>query len=182
MRTGIKLFLFSILLTASITSAQSQKYEAVKNESFITYYLTHPLHEVEGTSNQSVCLIYADPAKKDIKNVLVEVPVTSFNSGNSNRDSHAMEVVNAISIPMVKFISTKIENEGDSLKVFGKLTFHGVTNDIVINAFTTWSDKKLIVNGNFNISLTAYKVERPSLLLIPVNDNLRFALKQVFYL
>jgi polyisoprenoid-binding protein YceI len=181
MNSRTKLFLISILISVSLF-AQPKKYEALKQESFITYKLTHPLHEVEGTSRESVCLIYADAEKKEIKNVLVEVAVASFNSGNSNRDSHAMEVVNAISIPNAKFTSTKIEQAGDSLKVYGKLTFHGVTKDIVINAVPHWSEDKLTVDGNFSISLTDFKVERPSLLLIPVNDTLTFTLEQVFNL
>ncbi len=182
MKNKINLFFICIVILASSISAQPKKYEAVKQESFITYKLTHPLHEVEGTSKESVCLIYADAEKKEIKNVLVEVAVSSFNSGNSNRDSHAMEVVDAISIPTAKFLSTKVEQDGDSLKIYGKLTFHGVTKDIVIDAFADWAGDKLTVDGNFNISLTEFKVDRPSLLLIPVNDTLKFTLKQVFNL
>ncbi len=182
MNLTIKFFFVSILIFVTSIFAQPKKYEAIKQESFITYKLTHPLHEVEGTSNQSVCLIYADAEKKEIKNVLVEVAVASFNSGNSNRDSHAMEVVDAISIPNAKFLSSKVVQSGDSLKIYGKLTFHGITKDIIINAFTNWSGDVLTVNGNFSISLTKFNVQRPSLLLIPVNDTLNFILKQVFNL
>jgi len=174
--------LISFLIPFTAIIAQPKKYEAVKEESFITYKLTHPLHEIESTSRDATCLIFADAQAKEIKNVLVQVGVTSFNSGNSNRDSHAMEVVNAITIPYAKFLSTKVEQKGDSLKVFGKLTFHGVTKDIVINADAKWSEGQVVVTGAFDISLTKFKVDRPSLLLIPVNDTLKFTLRQVFNL
>ncbi len=178
----IKTGLFIILVVCSVVSisAQPKKYQADKEQSFITYKLTHPLHEVEATSHKALCLIYADATKHEIMNVLVEVPVSTFDSGNSNRDSHAMEVINAISIPTAKFVSDKVEQNGDSLMVYGKLTFHGVTKDIEIDAFTDWSGDRLIVDGKFEISLTAFKVDRPSLLLIPVNDTLKFTIKQVF--
>ncbi len=177
-KTGLLLIL---VLSFTLTlPAQPEKYQADKEESFITYRLTHPLHEVEATSHESLCLIYADASKHEILNVLVQVPVSTFDSGNSNRDSHAMEVIDAISIPTAKFVSTKVEQEGDSLNVYGKLTFHGVTKDIIIKAFTNWYGDSLIVNGKFDISLTAFKVDRPSLLLIPVNDTLKFTIKQVF--
>jgi polyisoprenoid-binding protein YceI len=182
MKTLIVIAVSFAVLISIPASAQPKKYEAAGNESFITYKLTHPLHEVEATSRKEVCLIYADAGNKEIKNVLVQVPVTSFDSGNSNRDSHAMEVVDAISIPYAKFVSTNIEENGDSVKVFGNLTFHGVTKGIRIIAFAKWSSNELIVNGTFDISLTEFKVERPSLLLIPVNDDLKFTLKEVFYL
>ena len=182
MKSKLIFLLLGILIPAYMLHSQPKKYEAVKEESVIKYKLTHPLHEVVGVSKSAICLIYADAKTKDIKNVLVEVPVTSFNTGNSNRDSHAMEVVNAISYPTAKFLSTSVQQKGDSIKVYGKLTFHGITKDIVINAATSWSSNKLIVNGGFDISLTEFHIERPSLLLIPVNDNLQFFLTQVFNL
>jgi len=136
-------------------------------ESSITYQLTHPLHEIESTSKDSHCVISVDVEKKEITQVSVQVDVTTFNSGNSSRDSHAMEVIDALSYPEANFTSTNIAQYGDSLKISGKLTFHGITKDIRITATSKWTNNKLIVNGKFEISLTAFKVERPSLLKIP---------------
>jgi polyisoprenoid-binding protein YceI len=170
------------VISVSISFAQTKQLQAVKKESSITYKLTHPLHEIEATSKDSYCVIGIDPAKKEIKTVSVQVDVTTFNSGNSNRDSHAMETVDAISYPDSRFTSTSVYQTGDSLKIHGKLTFHGITKDIYIAAAYNWTGNKLTVNGNFDISLTAFKVQRPALLLIPVEDTLRFTLLQVFYL
>jgi polyisoprenoid-binding protein YceI len=115
-----------------------------------------------------------DPAKKEIVSVSATVDVTTFDSGNSNRDSHAMEVIDAISYPEVSFVSSSVTETGDSLKVTGKLTFHGVTRDIVALAAAKWSVDKIEVRGSFVLSLTDFKIERPSLLMIPVEDALRF--------
>ncbi|MGD1005812.1 MAG: YceI family protein [Ignavibacteriaceae bacterium] len=174
--------LFLIFISGSLVFAQLKQLQAVKKESYITYKLTHPLHEIEATSKDVYCIINLDPVKKEIKNVSVQIDVTTFDSGNSNRDSHAMETVDAISYPDVRFISSSIYQEGDSLKIHGRLTFHGITKDIYIAAVSKWTDSKLIVNGNFDISLTVFKVPRPSLLLIPVEDTLRFSLQQIFNL
>jgi polyisoprenoid-binding protein YceI len=174
--------LFLIFVPGLFSFAQLKHYQAVKNESYITYKLTHPLHEIESTSKEAYCVITADPVKKEIKNVSVQVDVTSFNSGNSNRDSHAMETIDAISYPDSRFTSTSVYQAGDSLKIHGKLTFHGVTKDIYITAVSKWDNNKLTVTGNFDISLTEFKVSRPALLLVPVNDMLRFSLVQVFNL
>ena len=156
--------------------------EAVKQESWITYKITHPLHEVESTSKDATCYIDADESSKQIKAVAVQVSVSSFNSGNSNRDSHAMEVVDALDYPYARFISSSVIQNGDSVKADGKLTFHGITRNVVILAKENWSDKTLVIDGGFNISLTAFKIKRPSLLLIPVNDTLKFKFHQVFNL
>ena len=182
MNTRFYIILLLIFVSGSLLIAQVKQMQAVKKESYVTYSLTHPLHEIESTSKDVYCVINADPAKKEIKNVSVQIDVTTFDSGNSNRDSHAMETVDAISYPDVRFISSSLHQEGDSLKIHGKLTFHGVTKDIYVTATAKWTDKKLIVNGSFDISLTAFKVPRPALLLIPVSDDLRFTLMQVFNL
>ena len=162
-----------LLLSAS-GWAQPKQLELLKDESSITYRIVHPLHEIEATSKDATYQLQADPAKKEIVGVSAAVDVTTFDSGNSNRDSHAMEVIDAISFPEVSFASTSVTEVGDSLKVTGKLTFHGVTQDIVAMAASKWSADKVQVSGNFILSLTAFKIERPSLLMIPVEDALRF--------
>lgn len=171
---------FLLFCTLHFTNAQIKRVEAVKSESYIGYQLSHPMHEIEAQSKETYCLLEIDAAKKEVKKIFVQIPVTSFNSGNSNRDSHAMEVIDAITYPNVKFIATSVNQEKDSIKVTGKLTFHGVTKDVYLAAVIKWSDKKIWVNGAFEVSLTAFNVERPSLLMIPVKDILKFTFNQVF--
>jgi polyisoprenoid-binding protein YceI len=163
-----------LFISAAITEAQTKQVELLKDESSITYRIVHPLHEIEATSKDATYQLEIDPAKKEIVSVSATVDVTTFDSGNSNRDSHAMEVIDAISYPEVSFVSSSVTGTGDSLKVTGKLTFHGVTKDIVAMATSKWSVDKIEVRGSFVLSLTDFKIERPSLLMIPVEDALRF--------
>lgn len=180
MKTKLSLILLSLLICNSFLFSKQKRLKAEKQNSWITYKLTHPLHEVESTSKDATCYIDADEADKEIKAVAVQVSVSSFNSGNSNRDSHAMEVVDALDYPYARFISSSVTQNGDSVKATGKLTFHGVTKNVVILAKEDWSNKTLTLNGGFNISLTAFKIKRPSLLFMPVNDTLKFTFHQVF--
>jgi polyisoprenoid-binding protein YceI len=163
-----------LFISSAITEAQTKQVELLKDESSITYRIVHPLHEIEATSKDATYQLEIDPAKKEIVSVSATVDVTTFDSGNSNRDSHAMEVIDAISYPEVSFVSSSVTETGDSLKVTGKLTFHGVTKDIVAMAASIWSVDKIEVRGSFVLSLTDFKIERPSLLMIPVEDALRF--------
>ena len=169
-----------LVLTFGGASAQIKSLSLIKEESSVTYRLVHPLHNVEATSKEMQYRLDVDIATKRIKRVAVQVDVTSFNSGNSNRDSHAMEVIDAITYPDVRFISTTITQTGDSLSVAGKLTFHGVTRDVGIAGVSKWTDEKLVVEGGFQISLEAFEVERPSLLMIPVKDTLSFSIVAAF--
>lgn len=180
MKNTLVIILLFTTIFSFVETAQTKQLSATKKESYITYQLTHPLHEIESTSKDVDCNVSVDLSSKQFQKVDVSIDVTTFNSGNSNRDSHAMEVIDAISYPEVDFVSTNISAKGDSLKVQGKLTFHGVTKDITLSALPKWSDKKLTVSGNFVVSLTAFKIERPSLLMIPVKDELRFTFLQTF--
>lgn len=163
-----------LLICSSVSVAQTKQLELLKDESSITYKLVHPLHEIEATSKDASYQLDIDPAMNKIVDVSASVDVTTFDSGNSNRDSHAMEVIDAISYPEVTFVSSSITQSGDSLRVAGKLTFHGVTRDIMALAACKWSTDKVEVRGSFVLSLTDFKIERPSLLMIPVEDALRF--------
>lgn len=177
----------SLLLTwlfvfGCVAIAQFTRLALIPTESSVTYRLVHPLHEIEATSKQVQYLLDADVTTKEIKRVAAQVDVTTFDSGNSNRDSHAMEVIDAITYPDVRFISTTIAQTGDSIDVTGRLTFHGVTKDVTIAGKLNWSADKLVMNGGFDVSLEAFKIERPSLLMIPVEDKLSFSIMAVFAL
>ena len=178
-KTTVVVFCVCIMIAAS-TAAQVKTVHSIKGESSAIYFLVHPMHEVEATSKEVVYTAALNPDTKSIQTITADVDVTSFDSGNSNRDSHAMEVVDAMSFPNVTFASTNIVSQGNSLIVAGKLTFHGVTNDVTAIAIPEWGSDKLVVHATMPISLTAFKVERPSLLFIPVHDTLRFTLTAAF--
>lgn len=182
MKTKIIYFLGWMLLAALCPAAQTKTVECSKDETSVTYLLTHPLHQIESTSKDIDCHIEIDLSKKEFKAVSAQIDVTTFNSGNSNRDSHAMEVIDAITYPDVMFSSTSIVQNSDSVEVTGNLTFHGVTKTIVIASAVKWLPNRVEVNGAFDISLTEFKVEQPSLLMMKCDDILRFTLVAVFKL
>jgi polyisoprenoid-binding protein YceI len=168
--------IFTMMLNSSSSFAQTVQAEAIPNESSISYTLSHPLHEMHATSKEVFFHIEADTSKKIIKSVSAQVDVMTFDSGNSNRDSHAMEAIDALTYPDVTFKSTAIHQNGDSLAVEGNLSFHGVTNNISMNGSLKWSSSRIDARGNFNLSLTAFNIDRPSLLMIAVNDTLHFTI------
>src|SRR3984885_14616220 len=70
----------------------------VLQQSTLTYHVSHPLHQVEGASHEArgkgVC--HAGQCE-----FLVAVPVKSFDSGDSNRDLHMLQVTRGAQFPMV---------------------------------------------------------------------------------
>ncbi len=173
------LFVF-ILSTLTGLDAQSKTINASPNENSITYHLTHPLHKIESTSKEVISTIRFDPVKRTVESVTASVDVTKFDSGNSNRDSHAMEVIDAISFPEADFSGTSVVTRGDSLFVSGKMNFHGVTHDVVLKALQQWTENSLSIHAALSLSLTEFHIERPALLLVPVEDELRFTITAVY--
>ena len=182
--TSALLFVLLVILIAVLgvvpAPAQVKHLKQSKGESSMTYRMVHPLHKIEATSKEVVYDVEADPGTKQFKTVSGWVDVTTFDSGNSNRDSHAMEVIDAITYPDAKFEGTGFTQKGDSLFITGKVTFHGITREMTAGAVTHWSEGKLEVDGSFDLSLAAFKIDRPSLLMIPVEDTLSFSFAAIF--
>jgi len=171
-----------IALTLAVPSARAagSKHVAAKDKSSLTYVLVHPLHEIVGTSKDIDCVIDVDDATQTISHASFTADVMSFDSGNSNRDSHAMEILEALLYPTVSFESTSIVPNGSTLDVTGNLTFHGVTRPVNFSAVKTDSDGAMNVQGKAKVSLTDFKIPRPSLLMIPVKDTLSISFTMVF--
>lgn len=165
----ILIFTFTALIyPAAIISVHAQK-----DGSTIEYTLVHPLHTVHGISKNVSCDVKYDDTTGKVTGVSVSADVLSFDSGNSNRDSHMGEVVDAIDYPEVEFKGDSVQYlQNDSLLVTGKLTFHNVTKTIPVEVSEKFDDNDTIFNGKFFISLTEFKIKRPSLLLMPVEDKL----------
>jgi polyisoprenoid-binding protein YceI len=153
-----------------------------KTKTEINYKLHHPAHEVEAASDALMVKIEYDQSAKQITKAIAQVKVTTFDSGNSSRDSHAMEAIESTKFPQVVFKSTGLKYSGNDVKIYGDLTFHGVTKNVTINATQKIDDNFLIISGSFGISLDDHKVERPSLLFVPTDEYLHFDFKATFKL
>lgn len=177
--------ILSVVLLCSFVSAQyavmpARKISAEKGKSNVTYHMEHPLHDFESVSNDISCNISFDDRTNTIQQVGVSIPVKSFDSQNNNRDSHALEVLEAIKYPKVTFLSSTIEQNGDILTIAGILTFHGVSQPITFRARQEDDNKSIRVTGEFSVQLSEYNVERPSLMFIPVKDKMKISFHIVF--
>jgi len=162
----------------AICYGEAKTYTAIPGESRITYFLKHPMHKIEGVAKEFACKVeLSDDTLKSL--IQVKIPVTAFNSGNSNRDSHTLEVLEAFKYPTVEFSSDSIQRSGSGYHVFGQLLFHGVKHLVDFTVTPTIGMGKIHIAGGFAVSLTDFKVQRPSLLFVPVEDGLRIDLDLV---
>src|SRR5271169_783194 len=64
----------------------------------LTYHVSHPLHQSEGVSHAARGKGVCHAGQCDF---LIAVPVKSFDSGDSNRDLHMLQVVRGGEFPIV---------------------------------------------------------------------------------
>ncbi len=175
-------YVIPLLFLAGLSAfaAAPTQITASKDGSSLTYLLIHPLHKVEGVSKDITAQIDYDDATHTILGANFSADVSTFDSGNSSRDSHAMEVLDALDYPTVSYVSTAIQHSGPAITMHGNLTFHGQTHPVDVQATAQPAGDKLTVEGKTAVSLTAFGIERPSLLMIPTEDTLRISFTVVF--
>jgi polyisoprenoid-binding protein YceI len=109
-----------------------------------------------------------------IKSVAVLSKIKAFDSENSNRDAHMMEITEALAFPYVSFKSNEIRVSGkDQLLAKGILSFHGREKMIEVPCNYIKEAKKVVVSGNFEFLLEDFNITPPSLMLMKTESLVR---------
>ncbi len=144
----------------------------VLETSTLTYHVSHPLHQLEGTSHAARGKGVCQGGQCEF---LVAVPVNSFDSGDSNRDLHMLQVVRGAQFPMVT-VRFRLPEEACSQATIHadlEIQFAGQVVDYRQVAFQhdTQGDKHRI-SGTIPATLSDFKIEPPSLLAMPVKNEM----------
>lgn len=139
--------------------------------SFVAYEASHPVHDWSGTSDavQGVVILENDTPKR----MAIAAAVSSFNSKNSNRDAHALEVLDALLFPKVSFYSEEMNLKKECLKINGSLKFHGVSIPLQTAASWIKNEDNWILEGEFDIQPSKFDIKLPSFMLVKMRDNIR---------
>jgi polyisoprenoid-binding protein YceI len=123
-----------------------------------------------------------DPGKPLETSFKAVVRPDKFDSGNGIRDANARgNVFQTGDFPEITLTSTAVAGEAKRLpvgearnfKVKAKLNLHGVTREIDLNVKAVWNGAKLTATSSFKINLSDYKVGRPQMFFISVDDPVR---------
>ena len=111
--------------TFKIDPVHSSVLFGIKHLGITNFYAV--FKDISGT----VTFDQADPAKSSVE---LTVPVESIDSRNPKRDQHlkSPDFFNAKQFPTLSFKSKKVEASGDTYKISGDFTLHGVTKPISI--------------------------------------------------
>lgn len=170
-RPAAVLFACAAGLAALAVPASARVYEAEKGESLLSYHIVHPFKDVRGVNRDFECTVDLSEDTAASK-VTVSARVEDFDSGNSSRDSHAMEAIHARKHPKVTFVSDAVRKGPQGWIVHGDLTFAGRTRPVEFVVVSRKEAGKVRVGGGFAIKLSDYGVKPPSLMFVSAEDKL----------
>jgi polyisoprenoid-binding protein YceI len=106
-----------------------------KTHSELTFSIRHLIGRVSGTFTDWSGTIVADPKNLSQGSVDVTINTASVTTNNEKRDNDLRTneaLLSADKFPAMTFKSTKVEQKGDALKVYGNLTIRDVTKPVAL--------------------------------------------------
>jgi hypothetical protein len=166
-RTLLLALLLSTLPALSQTSSQW-----VLERSTLSYHMSHPMHQVDGVSHAAKGKGTCHDGQCDF---LIAAPVNSFDSGDSNRDLHMVQVTRGAQFPMVIVRTRLPEATPPSGTIYADLEvqFAGQTVHYNHVAFQkTTNGKDVTITGTVPATCTDFKIDPPSFLTIPIKNEI----------
>lgn len=161
----MKILFLTFMISLSAYAADTTY---ILKSSDISYTVTFPLKTVVGKTSEAKGKGICD--KKNCE-FLIAAPVKSFKSGDTNRDVHMQEVTKAAQRPLVTVSTTNLDPEKLE-NVSLEIDFAGVKK--VINGLhlnKAVHGKIVDIETNFSILLSDFKIERPALLGVAIDDK-----------
>jgi hypothetical protein len=168
------LFVFALLAISALahsTLAQTDS-QWLLEKSTLTYHVSHALHQVEGVSHDAKGKGVCHAGQCDF---LIAVPIKSFDSGDSNRDLHTLQVTRGGEFPIVSVRTKLPESASGSATIHADLEiqFAGQTakyKDIAFDQVTQGNETR--ITGTIPATLTDFKIDPPSLFTIAVKNEI----------
>src|SRR6202051_4537572 len=133
-------------------------------ESTLTYHVSHPLHQSEGVSHaakgKGVC--HAGQCE-----FLIAVPVKSFDSGDSNRDLHMIQVTRGAEFPLVTVRTRLPESDATASTIDADLEIQFAGQTVQYKKVPFKVEKQsgeTHITGIIPATLSDFKIDPPSLL------------------
>lgn len=163
-----KQLLTLLLLALPCCAADSQW---VLTDSTLNYHVSHPLHQTDGVSHAARGKGNCHDGQCDF---LIAAPVKSFESGDTNRDLHMIQVVRGAEFPMVVVRTHLPESAAGSTTIRADLQiqFAGQTvqyKQVLFQLEMHGNEAKL--SGTIPATLSDFKIDPPSLLTLPVKND-----------
>jgi hypothetical protein len=164
-----KRFAFLLATIPALAAADTQW---ILDQSTLTYHVSHPLHQTDGVSHMARGKGVCHAGQCDF---LIAVPVKSFDSGDSNRDLHTLQVTRGGQFPVVSVRTQLPEAASASATIHADLVieFAGQTvtyKQVALQLVT--QGNQIRISGTIPATLSDFKIDPPSLLAVPVKNEI----------
>jgi polyisoprenoid-binding protein YceI len=183
-RALLRPVLCAVLALVTSGALAQTTYRLDTARSTVAYAMSHPAHGWTGTSRAVAGALTVGPGGS-VTAASVSAPVTSFDSGNRNRDSHMVEATEAyvhrnVSFQLGRLTPMARPTATANATATGSLTFHGVRRAVSLPVRLDRTPSGLRVRGTFEVTLTEFGVDRPALLGVRVRDWIELTLDLAF--
>lgn len=164
-------FLVALLLVAFSSPAPPDS-QWVLAQSALSYHVSHPLHQLEGVSHGARGKGTCHDGECDF---LIAAPVKSFESGDSNRDLHMLQVTRGGDYPMVvvrtKFPEAEISSA--TIHVDLEIQFSGqIVHYKQVPFQRVTEGKDIRITGTIPATVSDFKIDPPKLLTMPIKNEI----------
>lgn len=162
----------ALLLLIPLPNLFAADHVWILKQSTLSYHVSHPLHQTDGVSHSARGKGICHEGQCEF---LIAVPVKSFDSGDSNRDLHMIQVTRGAEFPMVT-VRTKLPESASgstSIKADLEIQFAGQTahyTQVAIELTAQGSD--MHVAATIPATLADFKIDPPTLLTMPVKNDI----------
>ena len=175
-----KLLIGFLLLSGPALAAADSQWVLAQNT--LTYHVSHPLHQSEGVSHAARGKGVCHDGQCDF---LIAVPVKSFDSGDSNRDLHMLQVTRGAQYPIVT-VRAHVPESASTLATINldlEIQFAGQTvqyKQVPFQRVAQGNDTR--ITGAIPATLTDFKIDPPSLLTMPVKNEIPIRVELTWHL
>ena len=168
-----------LFLTFNLASQDttSNNFIVDSNTSYISYQGKHILHDWVGINNNVKGILVIEDAKAS--KIAISASVKDFDSGNSSRDSHALELIESLIYPKITFFSDELIQLDENINILGVINFHGIEKQIKVTGRINM-EKPISLSGKFVLSPSEFKVKLPSFMLSKMEDNIEIKFELFF--
>jgi hypothetical protein len=171
----------ALLLLALSPFGHGADMQWILEQSTVTYHVSHPLHQTDGVSHAAKGKGVCHAGQCDF---LIAVPIKSFDSGDSNRDLHMLQAVRGAQFPMV-IVRTRLPEEASGSAAIHadlEIEFAGATaqyKQVPFQVVTQGNQTR--ISGTIPATLSDFKIDPPSLLAMPVKNEIPVRLDMTWH-
>jgi polyisoprenoid-binding protein YceI len=174
------------LAAAGFVRAETETYTILRRLSELKFDVSAQLHNVHGESKEFTGTITGDRNDITTAHISVKLDPKSFNTQNDKRDKDMREKsLEVQKYPYIEFESKSIQAENKVLKpgqptkatITGILKLHGLEKEISVPVTILLNDDTLTVDGSLGVVLDEYKIFRPKVLFVRLQNDVKIQFK-----